>query len=183
MSFSDRLSNTWARLADLVRRFRISAHADPLRYDVEGYAGETDDVEVFQGVGHAARPAGADAEAIAVAVNARDHHVIVATRDGDTLRAVIDAVGLEADETLVYTSRAVVKLLADGTVEIRSTGGTAKELAYKSDAEALNSRIDALESAFNAHTHPTAPTGPVSTPTPPADTAATVVGTSVVKGE
>ncbi|WP_428264914.1 phage baseplate assembly protein domain-containing protein [Haliangium sp.] len=134
MTWGDRTSELWGRLGDLVRRFLPSDTSDPMRWHVSGYVDnegeETDELELFAGVGLAARPpSGANAEAIACAVNGRDQHVIVATRDADTLRAVVATVGLEADETVVFTSRAAVKITADGEVLIGRIGGEFKAVA------------------------------------------------------
>lgn len=134
MIWGERKSELWGRLGDLVRRFFPRDTSNPLRWLVHGYADdegeETDEIELFAGVGIAARPpAEANAEAIACAVNGRDQHVLVATRDADTLRIVVAAVGLEVDETLVFTSKAAVKITADGEVLIGRIGGAFKAVA------------------------------------------------------
>lgn len=189
MTWLKRTSETFARVADLVRRFVARDTSDPALYEVVGFRDgedeERDTLEVFGTLGCVARaPADDDTELVAVAVNARDHHVVVAARDVATLRAVVESVGLGSDETVVYTSRAVVKLRADGTVEVRALDGTARPLAYKSDVDAVNARVAALELVFNGHVHSggTLPGG-VTGSTTPAATSATVEGTSVLKGQ
>ena len=134
MSWTRRTGEMGARLANIARRFVAIDSANPLRWFVRGFQvgndEETDAVDVFGGVGYAARPpAKAETEAIAVAINGRDHHVVVAVRDADTLQAVIDDIGLSADETAIFTSKAVVKLTADGEVLIGRVGGQFKPVA------------------------------------------------------
>ena len=111
---------------------------------------EQDEMDAFSPMGFVARPAAnATVEAAVSFIGADGAHPIALSYLDHGRRAVIDAVGLKADETIVYTSRGVIKLLADGTIEARSLDGTAKSLAYKSDAEALNARIAEVEAAFN----------------------------------
>ncbi|WP_428262894.1 hypothetical protein [Haliangium sp.] len=118
---------------------------------------EEDAMDSFGPVGLVGRPAGdATVEAAVAFVGADGAHPIALGYVDGTRRAVIDAVGLGADETVVYNSQAVVKLLADGTVEIRSLGGTAVPLATKADVERLRDE-------FLAHLH-LAPSGPTGTP-------------------
>lgn len=74
-----------------------------------------------------------------------------------------------------------IPMLEDARAPISGLGGTGIEFGHASnvitvtsaqmqvggntDAAALASKVDALAAAFNAHTHATAPTGPISTPT------------------
>ncbi|WP_428264799.1 hypothetical protein [Haliangium sp.] len=143
---------------------------------------EEDEMDSFGPVGLVGRPAGdATVEAAVAFVGADGAHPIALSYVDGTRRAVIDAVGLGADETVVYNSQAVVKLLADGTVEIRSLEGSAQALAF---LDSVNQRFDAVESQLqtiaaqlNGHGHlgnlgaptsPPIPAGPaVEPPEPP----------------
>jgi phage gp45-like len=136
------------RLRGLVRRLIATATRLP-RWQLRGVRGvdgasEVVQAEVFQGVGFAARPpASSAAEVIAVNVDGQAKApVVVATRDEKTAAAVRAAIGgLGPGDTLVYNAGVVVFLRSDGTVEIRSTGGTAVALALRSDLEALRTAI------------------------------------------
>lgn len=76
-------------------------------------------------------------------------------------------------------------------VWIRSPNGTAVPLAKKSDVDAVNTRVTAIQTSYNAHTHlPGSYTvalvpvvGTSATPLPLNNATATVEGTSVVMGE
>lgn len=142
MSWMRRVTELFARITDMVRRFVPTSTADPTRWQVEGFVDgdetERDDLDVFQGIGFASRPPdGAAAECVAVAVNARDHHVIVATRDASTTQAVIAEVQLEMDETVVFTSNSIVKITADGEVMLGRIGGDFKRVALEGHTHPL----------------------------------------------
>ncbi len=129
MNYRYGIGRTRQQLASIVQRVFLRA-ADALRWHTTDIAEEPDDHELFANVGFIARPPkGANAEAIAVRVGARDHGIIVATRDAETLQAVVAKAGLGADETLVYTSKVVVKITADGEVLIGRIGGEFKAVA------------------------------------------------------
>lgn len=73
---------------------------------------------------------------------------MIATRDQASLAAVLQAMGLSslnADETLVFTTQTVLYQKADGTIEARSPGGTAVELARKQDVDSIYNAIDGAE--------------------------------------
>lgn len=76
------------------------------------------------------------------------------------------------------------RIIADA-IEARSSGGTAAALATKADVDAVNARIDSLQSAFNSHLHSGVTTGAgiSGPPTVPAATTATVNGTTVLKAQ
>lgn len=97
---------------------------------------ETENAEVFTGIGFYARPpsSGGNPEAIVVYPGGAGNPVIVAARDEKTRQAVAQ---LEADETAVFTSKAMIAIKADGTVEIRTVDGTAAALATKNDLAVL----------------------------------------------
>lgn len=133
---------------------------------LEATADEKDtDVEVFPNAGFYSRPPdAAEAEVIVVKVGASTRHaVVIASRDEETRQAVPEAKALAADEAIVYNSAAVVYLKADGTIEIKSAGGTALPLVTKAE--------------FDAHLHPTG-VGPSGIPSN-----APIVGTTVLKAE
>lgn len=144
---------------------------------------EDDEIEIFGQAGIVARPeANAAVESLVLLVGASGDHAAVAAQIDSTRATVIDATGLEPDETIVYTSQSVVHIKADGTVEVRSIGGTAVALATKAD-------VDAIKSWLDLHIHNT-PTGfssiPVDgTPLPGGtpDTAPAPTGTTILKAE
>ena len=161
MTWAGRASERWARLTDMVRRFTVTNTGGDTTWSVEGFRDaddtERDQLDVFHGIGHAARPpADTDTEAIAVNVNARDHHVIVATRDADTLQTVISQVGLAPDETIVFTSNAVLKLTAAGDILIGRIGGNFQRVALEDHTHP----IPALAPGSQASYAPGPPAGP-----------------------
>lgn len=128
----------------MIRRIRVAATAGA-RWALAGHADadgnlETDDAELFPGVGFFARPkASHRTEAVLVKVGGEDgHSVIVATRNHDGVKLLGS---LAEDETAIFNSRAAVVVKADGTIEIRSISGTAAPLATKADLNALRSAI------------------------------------------
>jgi phage gp45-like len=157
---------------------------------------ETLDMDAFAPVGLIARPSSEDTVESAVGfVGADGSHPVALCFLDHGRRAVINAAGLDADETLVYTSQAFIKLGADGSIELRTISGTAVALALKSDADALNARIATVEAAlnafiaiFNTHTQPV-----VLTPLPvanapsvqavPSASSAVIAGTAKVRAE
>ncbi len=103
------------------------------RWLVEGHEDfdgniETDEVEVFPGVGLWGRPKSSHrVEAIALKVGGESGHaVIVATRNQDGVRLLG---AIEEDETVVFTSTTMVKIAADGQVLIGRIGGEFKAVA------------------------------------------------------
>lgn len=144
-----------------------------------GVAGdETIDLEIFPGIGFYARPTtSGNPEAITASYGSSRTTAIVATRDEATRQAV--AGNLQPDESMVYTSQAVVYIKSNGTVEIRSASGAAVQLALKSD-------VQSLVTSFNTHTHPVpgVTLGPATTNSSvPAVAASSPVGTTILKGE
>jgi phage gp45-like len=175
MKFSERAGELWATLTDLARRIFPRNTSDVLRWTTLGYDDEEDTIEVFHGLGYAARPrANANAEAIAVAVNASDHHVIVATRDAALLEQVVKEAGLDQGETLAGFSEGAVIKVRENTVEVRAPNGTAVRLATLDDIQALRDYVA-------SHVHPvTAAPGTTGTSTPPPGQPS---GTTVLKGQ
>jgi len=117
----------------LVRRMSLAASSAVL-WAVEGLvdAGgqvELDEAEVFPGIGFYARPKATDnAEVILLKVGgASDHAVIVATRNQDGIKR-IGALG--EDETIVFTSKAAVKITAAGQVLVGAIGAPLLPLTH-----------------------------------------------------
>lgn len=113
-----------------------------------------------------------------------DHPVILNTIDW-LRRDAVGALGLELGERLLYSAKVAVKLCADALVEIRSWAGVAAALPTMGDFDRLNQRIDALESAYNAHVHLGVTPGTLTSgiPQAPSTTSASFVGTSVFRAE
>lgn len=139
----------------LVRRLRVVASAG-VHWALEGHEDadgnvESDDVEVFPGVGLYARAkASHRVEAIAVKVGGADHPVIVATRNQDGIKILGD---LEEDEAAIFTSVAMVKIKANGEVLIGSIDGTFAALAkadHTHDTSALTAGGDSVVGALGA---------------------------------
>lgn len=88
--------------------------------DSDGNQETFNNVEMFGGVGIHARPAdNGRVEAIIIHVGGDEEHpVMVATRDRSM------QVELQADETAIFNSQTVIRVKADGTVEIGSRGAT-----------------------------------------------------------
>lgn len=131
------------KIKGIVRRMRVVATSG-FAWALDGFTDsygktETADAENFEGVGFASRPATADnVEVITVKVGGESGHaVIVGSRNRDALKALIEAEGLEADETVIFTGTSMVKIKADGTIEAGSIGGTRKRLATIDDIDEL----------------------------------------------
>lgn len=172
----ERAGSAAVRIRSMVRR-AFAAVASGGLWQVGGYDGESqnENVEVFPGVGYAARPSDASVaagnpEVIVVNVGgSHAHPVIIATRD-ESVR-----VALDEDETAVFNSQALVKIKNDGTIEATSIGGTAVELALKSE-------LDSLKTYLDAHVHINVTAGAVSSGIP-LTASPTPAGTTVLKGE
>lgn len=173
---ADRAVRTW------LRRMYVLASGGGA-WQVGGYEGESEpDVEVFQGIGFASRPAAdAAAEAVVVKIGARSSHsVIVATRDEGT------RVELDQDETAIFNSEVLIKITKDHDVIIRVAAGRtvtvddgsgAAALATKADLQALRDFIDDdMQLTVVGGGGGTA--GPGTSNEPP-----TPAGTSVLKGK
>lgn len=165
-------------------------HVVALGREAEDGSFEQDDMDVLGSCGIIARPADdVHVETITLFVGGDDNHPVAVGQLDHTRRYVLRDVGMEPDETIVYTSKTIVKILKDGTVELRNVNGIAVPLALKSDVEALQSRMDALEQAFLTHTHVTAGAGSPSPPTPIGGgeigptTPVVIAGTSKLKAE
>jgi phage gp45-like len=171
------------KLRGLVRRFSVTATAAASAWKLLGLRGldgedEAPTVELFQGVGYAARPpASGKPEAIVVNVGGARAPVIIAVRDEKTY-AALRAAGIELapGEVVIFGTAAggAVYLRAGGKVEIRTAGGTAKALAFQEDLDALRDYI------ANTLTLPViggggGTAGPSASPAPPTSTGTTVL--------
>ena len=123
---------------------------------------ETRDVELYPGIGHYARPPSntGNAEAVVVNIGDQNNPAIVATRDEATRAACVN--DITDDETVDYNSASRVYVKADGTIEARTHGGTANQLALKSAIDGFYSILNtwtpvpndggaALKAAFTAY--------------------------------
>jgi phage gp45-like len=162
---------------NLVRRLKVSLTKAVGRWQLLGLLGldgerETfDDVEVFQGIGFASRPAaGGKPEAVVVHVRAEGGHpVIIATRDKTTQPE------LDEDETQVSNSKVRVRMTAAGEI-LADDGSGAVELATKAD-------VQALRDALTSHTHQYSPGPGAAAPTGPGPALASPTGTTVFKAK
>lgn len=125
------------RVENMIRRVPRIRAADAL-WEIFGHEDEsgqieTDTAEDFSGIGFAARPPDdANAEAIVVHIGASaEHPVVIATRDLETRRGVVEVAKLDADETIVFNSGTMLKLTASGEVLIGKPGGAFKRVALE----------------------------------------------------
>lgn len=145
----------WMQVLGAIRRVAISLTTKAL-WQVVGFRSwdgsqETRQVEVFPGLGFYARPPSSGSpEAIVVMIGAdASSPAIVATRDEKTRAAIAGAIA--AGETMVFNAISVLYLKADGTIEARSSGGTAKAPAHNEDLVAL---IEAIKGAASGNAIP-----------------------------
>jgi hypothetical protein len=160
--------------------------------------GEFDEIlaENCQPVGLVARPAeNADVAAIVGNIGGDGTNpYILGTVDG-TRASVIDerGVGTTLDFVIAYNSTDVLEIRG-GKIRALSLSGSAASVALTSDANNLNARIAALESAlntlivlYNTHLHVISGVPPVTAPTTNqatlASTSANVVGTQRFEAE
>lgn len=164
-------------LAGKVRRMIVTRTRSAL-WQVTGHtlldgSTETRDAENFAGgAGFYSRPSDdEDTEAIITFPGGAGNPVIIATRQ-EAVRRVI-AADLNADETQIHNSAVLIRIKANGTVEIRTKAGTAYALAKLSE-------IQAMRTAYNSHTHLDPVSGSTGTPSAPM---AAPVGTTVLKAQ
>lgn len=158
------------QLAGAARRMAVEATAKAAIWTLTGVRNlanklEPQGVEIFPNIGFYSRPA-ADGKPEAIILNIGNAKlpVIVATRDEHAATAIRAALGTgkpAAGETIVFASTggAVVYLKNDGTVEIRTAGGTAHRLPTIEDHEAFvawaKNHIHTSGGAGNPTTTPT----------------------------
>ena len=161
-----------ARVAGAIRRMAITLTAKTL-WQLTGFlfpdgTRETTQAETFLGIGFHARPSTTGKpEAIVVMVHDAQNPVVIAVRDEKTRAAIAGA--LAANETAMFNDTSLVHIKGDGTIDARSSGGTAVPLATKAD-------IDALKAWIATHVHGGSGTPPTTTPP-------SAAGTSKLKGE
>ncbi len=162
-------------IGNVVRRLRVAASTG-VRWLLEGYDDgdnvESLDAEVFGTAGVASRPT-SQGEAIVVRVGgAANHPAVVATRDQSWAGRVGD---LAAGETAIYNGAAIVRIKADGTIEIGRLAGahqpTVLGTTYRGAEDLMLGAIAGLATALAAPA--AAAIGS------PAQTAATAAGTAI----
>ena len=176
------------RMRGLTRRMRIRSSSGAV-WQVTGHRVmgnlEAPELEPFTGVGFYSRPRPTSkADAIVITVGDAKHQVIIATRDEDLRKLWRTELDAGADVAAMFNSATIVLCKPDGTVEIRSRGGTAHRLAKASE-------LQALATAFYGHGHfsngspPTATFDPMDPPLEPPDPLGNPgqPGTDVLKGE
>lgn len=199
-SLRARISEAALRAKNLARRVAIRATEGGLwalrGFETPDGEEDSDKVELFGGIGVYFRPAASDrAEAIVINVGGDpDHPAIVATRDEDARKAFeANAGALEPGEMAIANAAgsAYVRITADGDIVIEAKGGAEVLVRSKSGtpvALATKADVDAIKTAFDAHTHILAisaasGSGGTGTAAPPATPAPAPSGTSVLKGE
>lgn len=148
-----RVTNPILRLVQsMARRMAIKLSSGTLWQvaggrDAEGNT-ETHQVENFSGIGFYARPpSGGKPEAVVIWLGGHRSPTIVATRDEATRQAMA-AIG--EDEAVVYNSKSMVLIKANGAIEVRSANGLAVPLATKIDLDILKAAIATAPIALGA---------------------------------
>lgn len=133
-------------LAGKIRRFVVTRTTSALwqvtGHDLASIGGEveTREAEVFQGIGFYARPDDdEDTEAIVAFVAGAGNPIAIAVRNEATRRQI--AADLLAGETQIHNATVLIRIKANGTVEIRTAAGVAVPLATKADLEALRTYV------------------------------------------
>jgi hypothetical protein len=94
-------------------------------------------------------------------------------------KALKDAVPSAKDMALGFENGAHVNIKKSGTVEV-TTGGLPTSIGgFVALANLVLAELTAIQTFFNTHTHPTAPSGPVSTPTVPMPAPGPVASTNL----
>lgn len=130
-------------LKGMVRRLAITL-AEGGIWQVLGQRGgaggdETDDVELFGGIGfHSRPPSSGNPEAIALAVGGAKHQAIIATRDEATRQLVAGDLG--EDSAAIFNSTAIVRI-EGSSIEARSATGNAEPVLGLSDGTRIMSAL------------------------------------------
>jgi len=174
----DETSTVARRLAGLVRRVAINM-TQGTAWQAIGHIlldgnKETLDAEVFSGIGFWSRPAAdANAEAIVAFPGGPSNPAIVATRDEALRKKAVGGDGLQ-DETYIFNSQVRIRFTNSGLIQCHLLGGPVPvALALKSD-------VDAVVTAFNAHTH--VETGGTTNAVVAGQRAPGAIGSSVLRG-
>lgn len=167
--FADEVSPQSRSLRGVARRMAIRLTARVL-WQLTGYRNiegtETVDAEPFTGIGFYARPSSGDkAEAVLVQIGDARHAVIIACRNEDARRAVINALnggaGLKENESAMYSRAGLVHIKSNGEIEARTPSGSAVALATKDDVQTLRDEVATfIATKYNTHTHAGVTTGP-----------------------
>ncbi len=176
--------------AGMVRRM-IVTRTRTARWQVTGHKlldgnTETRDAELFGGVGFHARPnEDDDTEAIvAFPAGGQGGPIIVAVRQEARRRVV--TTDLAAAETQIHNSATgsaatIIRIKADGTVEIRSLAGVALPLPTLAEFNALVAAFNAFLVIYNAHTHVLTGYGTTVGPVAPGVNGAPGTGTTILR--
>ena len=139
----------------------LTANGNAFVVLVQGGPGEASlvrDMAACHPIGVIAKPAKPEHVEVVVVNLASDNRTPTAVGFRDHRRSlVIKTAGLDADETIIYTSQTMVKILADGSVFIGKLDGTPRRLAFFDELETFRDE-------FLGHAHPTAATGIPSLP-------------------
>jgi hypothetical protein len=164
--------------------------------DGDGGDGLTRDMDVCQGIGYMGRPKEPSKVQVVVINVAASSDAPVATGYIDWNReSVLEAAGIGSDVidvVVIYNSTRAVQILPDGRILIGAPGGQEKALSLKDDSDALNARLDSMQTQINAngvtratHVHTGGTllglTGIPTTTETPVSTAATVTGTAHIR--
>jgi hypothetical protein len=144
-----------------IRRMAISLTSQVLwqlaGFLQDGGTQETFMAEPFTGIGTFAQPPNGGAPEAVVVMVGRDGKtpVIVAVRDQKTRAAIVSALtgggsALNADETVVHNSQAVVYVKSNGTIEARAANGAAQALAFNADLANVGGLLSAMYQAASA---------------------------------
>ena len=171
------------RLSTLVRRGTLSSYQANEVVDVllAEFAGQTSstDMSQCQPVGFVARAKDpSQVEVIVVGVASSDKHPVAVAAVDHARQAVIDAAGLTADESMMYTTERMAKINAAGEILLGLLEGNPAALALLADVQSLNERVSDLEGTYNTHVHTAMGT---SAPVEPSTTSATIVGTDYIR--
>ena len=146
---------------NLVRRMVVTG-AGIARWSLRGHGDEhgrfeTIEADMYHGIGICARPPEAsDTEAVVLAIDAAGHRrVIVAVRDAQTQEALVETVGLGANETLLHNADMILKITNDRQILIGLPGGEFQGVALADHTHAAPEIIGQAQYA-----EPDARTGP-----------------------
>lgn len=106
--------------------------------------------------------------------------VLIACEDGDPEGDVFLVSAYGHSPSTMTTTQLI--LLINDVIEARSVGGTAKALAYKSDLDAVASKLNSLIGKYNTHIHPLS-SGTSSATTSTETTVGASTGTQKFKAE